>query len=79
MSNVGARLNYQDIPILNDIDDLTHGDDFELCFTISEEDSLCLDSSEYHCIGEIIEGNEILLFKDNNLTELDKDGWDSFK
>ena len=32
-SNVGAELCYEDIPILNDHKDLTHGDDYELCFT----------------------------------------------
>ena len=79
MSNVGASINFEDIPILKDIDDLTYGDDFELCFTISEENALCLDKSEYFCIGEIIEGEKISLFKDNNLIEIEKDGWDSFK
>jgi thiamine-monophosphate kinase len=79
MSNVGANINFEDIPILKDIDDLTFGDDFELCFTISEENALCLDKYEYFCIGEIIKGDKISLFKDNNLIELEKDGWDSFK
>ena len=79
MSNVGASINFEDIPILKDIDDLTYGDDFELCFTISEENALSLDKSEYFCIGEIIEGEKISLFKDNNLIEIEKDGWDSFK
>jgi len=79
MSNVGANINFEDIPILKDIDDLTYGDDFELCFTISEENVQCLNKYEYFCIGEIIEGNKISLFKDNNLIELEKDGWDSFK
>ena len=32
-SNVGAELCYEDIPILNDQKDLTHGDDYQLCFT----------------------------------------------
>ena len=79
MSNVGASINFEDIPILKDIDDLTYGDDFELCFTISEENSLCLDKSEYFCIGKITDGDEISLFKDNSLIKLEKDGWDSFK
>jgi len=79
MSNVGARINFEDIPILKDIDDLTYGDDFELCFTISEENALCLDKSEYFCIGKITEGDKIALFKDNSLIKLEKDGWDSFK
>ena len=79
MSNVGANINFEDIPILKDIDDLTYGDDFELCFTISEENAQCLNKYEYFCIGEIIEGDKIFLYKDNNLIELEKDGWDSFK
>ena len=79
MSNVGANINFEDIPIFKDIDDLTYGDDFELCFTISEENAQCLNKYEYFCIGEIIEGDKIFLYKDNNLIELEKDGWDSFK
>ena len=79
MSNVGANIKFEDIPILKDVADLSYGDDFELCFTISEANSLFLDKSDYFCIGEIIEGNEILLFKNNNLITIETDGWDSFK
>ena len=37
MSDVGAKIFYEDIPIHKDIKDLSYGDDFELCFTASEQ------------------------------------------
>jgi len=79
MSDVGAKIFYEDIPIHKDIEDLSHGDDFELCFTASKEHSSKFKKNGYFCIGEILDGDKLTLIRDNNVIELDADGWDSFK
>ena len=79
MSDVGAKIFYEDIPIHKDIEDLSHGDDFELCFTASKEHSSKFKKNGYFCIGEILDGDKLTLIRDNNVIELDSDGWDSFK
>ena len=36
-SEVGAEIIYEIIPITNDINDLSYGDDYKLCYTCSPE------------------------------------------
>ena len=53
-SNVGAELIFEDIPILNDHKDLTHGDDYQLCFTAPSHLDDQLRSQGFFFIGKII-------------------------
>ena len=78
-SQVGAKIIYEDIPKLRGIDDLSHGDDFELCFTTSDKNIKQLNKDDYFCIGEITSNKEITLLNANKEVKLEKDGWDSFK
>ena len=79
MSQVGAKIIFEDIPKLRGIDDLSYGDDFELCFTTSDKNIKQLNKDDYFCIGEITSDKEITLLNANNEVKLEKDGWDSFK
>ena len=48
-------------------------------FTASKEHSSKFNKNGYFCIGEILDGDKLTLIRDNNVIELDSDGWDSFK
>ena len=62
-SEVGAEIIYENIPITNDIDDLSYGDDYKLCYTCSSE----LKDNEYisedFCIGKIKSDKKIIIKK----------------
>ena len=77
-SKVGAKIFYEDIPITNDIDDLSYGDDYELCFTSPKIYKEKFNEEDFFLIGEITPGKNIELIKDNTLVSLKKNGWDSF-
>ncbi len=77
-SKVGAKIFYEDIPITNDIDDLSYGDDYELCFTSPKIYKEKFNEEDFFLIGEITPGKNIELIKDNILVSLKKNGWDSF-
>ena len=78
-SEVGAEIIYENIPITNDFDDLSYGDDYKLCYTCSPK----LKNSEFiskdFCIGEIKSNKEIIIKKDNSVIDFTKYGWDSFE
>ncbi len=78
-SKVGAEIIYENIPITNDFDDLSYGDDYKLCYTCSPK----LNNSEFFskdfCIGEIKSNKEIIIKKDNSVIDFTKYGWDSFE
>ena len=78
-SEVGAEIIYENIPITNDIDDLSYGDDYKLCYTCSPE----LKDNEYisedFCIGKIKSNMKIIIKKDNSPVNFIKHGWDSFE
>ena len=78
-SGVGANIYIDDIPITTDIMDLTYGDDYELCFTISKDKSFKYAEGEYFKIGTIIDSNEINIFDKGKLIEMKTRGWDPFK
>ena len=68
------------IPIINDIDDLTYGDDYELCFTINRNAEDWNDIHGFVVIGTITDSASKIEFKENNKPiNFTKDGWDSFK
>ena len=77
-SGVGAEIDYENIPVINDIHDLSYGDDYKLCYTCSpnQKDNELI--SEDYCIGEITSQTEILIKKDNLVIDFKKNGWDSF-
>ena len=77
-SQVGAILRYEDIPITNDINDLTYGDDYELCFTCGTECEEMLKNKGFKPIGKITKGSNIKLRKNNKNINFKKTGWDSF-
>ena len=79
LSKVGAKIFYEDIPITNDIDDLSYGDDYELCFTSPKIYEGRLNKKDFFLIGEITPGKNIELIKDNILVDFKKNGWDSFE
>ncbi len=79
LSKVGAKIFYEDIPITNDIDDLSYGDDYELCFTCPKIYAEKFNKKDFFLIGEITQGKNIELIKDNIPVDLKKNGWDSFE
>ena len=79
LSKVGAILKYEDIPITDDIKDLFHGDDYELCFTCAEQFEEKLKTKGLKPIGKIVEGLDIKLLKENKRVNFTKTGWDSFE
>ena len=78
-SNVGAELCYEDIPILNDHKDLTHGDDYELCFTAPSHLDDQIKSQGFFLIGKIIQKLGLLVKKDGCEITFEKNGWDPFE
>ena len=78
-SKVGAEITYENIPITNDVDDLSYGDDYKLCYTCSPEFKDSEFFSEDFCIGEIKSNKEIIIKKDNSVIDLKTHGWDSFE
>ena len=79
LSKVGAKIFYQDIPITNDIDDLSYGDDYELCFTSPKKYKEKFNKKDFFLIGEITSAKNIELIKDSILVDHKKNGWDSFE
>ena len=78
LSKVGAKVNFEKIPITTDIDDLIYGDDYELCFTASKKFEEKFMKNKFSLIGEIISGEEVIIFKDDLPVNLKNYGWDSF-
>ncbi len=78
-SEVGAEIIYENIPITNDINDLSFGDDYKLCYTCSPEFKDNEYISEDFCIGEIKSDTKIIIKKDNSPVNFKKHGWDSFE
>ena len=78
-SKVGAEITYENIPITNDFDDLSYGDDYKLCYTCSQEFKDSEFFSEDFCIGEIKSNKEIIIKKDNSVIDFKTHGWDSFE
>jgi len=79
LSNVGAILNYEDIPITNDIKDLSYGDDYELCFTCEKQFEEKLKTKGLKSIGKIVDELGVKLVKENKIINFTKTGWDSFE
>ena len=78
-SKVGAEIIYENIPMTNDFDDLSYGDDYKLCYTCSSEFKDSEFFSEDFCIGEIKSNKEIIIKKDNSVIDFKTHGWDSFE
>ena len=78
-SNVGAELDYEDIPILNDYKDLTYGDDYELCFTAPSYLDDQLRSQGFFFIGKIIQNLDLIVKKNGSEITFEKNGWDPFE
>ena len=78
-SKVGAEITYENIPITNDVDDLSYGDDYKLCYTCSPEFKDSEFFSEDFCIGKIKSNKEIIIKKDNSVIDFKTHGWDSFE
>ena len=78
-SNVGGKLYYEDIPILNDHKDLTYGDDYELCFTAPSHLDDQLRSQGFFFIGKIIQDLDLIVKKDGSDLTFKKNGWDPFE
>jgi len=78
-SKVGAEITYENIPITNDFDDLSYGDDYKLCYTCSPEFKDSEFFSDDFCIGEIKSNKEIIIKKDNSVIDFKTHGWDSFE
>ena len=78
-SNVGAELFFEDIPILNDHKDLTHGDDYELCFTAPSHLDDRLRNQGFFIIGKITQNLDLIVKKDGSEITFEKNGWDPFE
>ena len=79
LSEVGAEIVYENIPITNDINDLSYGDDYKICYTCSPTHKNNEFISQDCCIGEIKSGNGILIIKDGSIEDFNGNGWDSFE
>ena len=79
LSEVGAEIVYENIPITNDINDLSYGDDYKICYTCSPTHRNNQLISQDFCIGEIKSGNGISIIKDNSILDFNGNGWDSFE
>ena len=79
LSEVGAEIVYENIPITNDINDLSYGDDYKICYTCSPTHRKNELISQDFCIGEIKSGNGISIIKDDSIVDFNGNGWDSFE
>jgi len=79
LSEVGAEIVYENIPITNDINDLSYGDDYKICYTCSPTHRNNELISQDFCIGEIKSGNGISIIKDDSIVDFNGNGWDSFE
>ena len=77
--NCAAELIFEDIPILNDHKDLTHGDDYELCFTAPCHLDDQLKSQGFFLIGKIIQKLGLSVKKGGSEITFEKNGWDPFE
>lgn len=78
-SKVGALIDVDKIPIINNLDDLVYGDDYRLCFTCSNENIKYMKDHDFINIGIIQSIPKIEYMRNNKLVNFDKEGWDSFK
>ena len=80
LSEVGADINIDMIPITQDIDDLCYGDDYELCFTCNKKHDDLAEEQGFIKIGLITDKVGKVDFKKNNKSiKFKTDGWDSFE
>jgi len=79
LSEVGAEIVYENIPITNDINDLSYGDDYKICYTCSPTQRNNELISQDFCIGKIKSGNGISIIKDDSIVDFNGNGWDSFE
>ena len=80
LSEVGADINIDMIPITQDIDDLCYGDDYELCFTCNKKHDDLAEEQGFIKIGLITDKVGKVEFKKNNKSiKFKTDGWDSFE
>ncbi len=77
-SGVGARIKLELIPVINDVYDLSYGDDYELCFTCPEKYKENLNQNDFIQIGIVTKGSNVELLKKDEIINLNKEGWDSF-
>ena len=79
LSDVRAEIIYEKIPITNDINDLSYGDDYKICYTCPPKHKDNKFISNDFCIGEIKPGYGISIIKDNSIIDFSANGWDSFE
>jgi len=96
-SNVGAQLNLESLPISNELTSFVHhdykrayqyaltsGEEYELCFTIPNENRVALShamadtETKYTCIGQIQLGKEIILCLNGKRIDWPLTGYDHF-
>ena len=77
-SGVGAKIFIEKIPITCDLNDLTFGDDYELCFTAPGKSIQFLVKHGFYMIGEIDNSQQIKFYEDNIRIDLKEKGWDPF-
>ncbi len=91
-SGVGASIELDKIPCIDELKVLPDnqkwqhilngGDDYQLCFTLSEENFKRLNSINPYAIfaiGKIVDGQGIELFHKGKLIEFEIQGWEHFK
>ena len=77
-SKVGAKIFIEKIPITYDLNDLTFGDDYELCFTAPDHSTQYLAENGFYMIGEIDNSQKIEFYEANKKIDLKQKGWDPF-
>ena len=73
LSECGALIYLDDIPITTDIDDINSGDDYDLCFTVPKDKF----DNNYFKIGEVTSDRQIKLIS-NKGYDINIKGYEHF-
>ena len=79
-SEVGAQIQYDKAFVIEGLEDLIRGDDYQLCFTANNKyhEEIQKISQDIFCIGKIINTNKVSVFDGDQEVNFKTKGWDSF-
>ena len=79
-SEVGAKIQYNTSFVVEGLEDLIRGDDYQLCFTANSKhhEEIQKISQDIFCIGKIINTNKVSVFDGDKEVNFKTKGWDSF-
>ena len=79
-SEVGAKIQYNTSFVVEGLEDLIRGDDYQLCFTANSKhhEEIRKISQDIFCIRKIINTNKVSVFDEDQEVNFKTKGWDSF-